>query len=54
MEQDLQSAATGTKVIYFDSNDFMFTEEEVIKGNAGPRESLTKMKQFAEILIALY
>ena len=43
MEQDLQSAATGTKVIYFDSNDFMFTEEEVIKGNAGPRESLTKM-----------
>ena len=43
MEQDLQSAATGTKVIYFDSNDFMFTEEEVIKGNAGPRENLTKM-----------
>ena len=43
MEQDLESAATGTKVIYFDSNDFMFTEEEVTKGSAGPRDGLTKM-----------
>ena len=32
MESDLQSAATGTKVIYFDNNDNMYTEEEVMNG----------------------
>lgn len=33
MENDLHSAATGTKTIYFDNNDNMYTEEEVMSGN---------------------
>lgn len=44
MEQDLKNAATGTKTIYFDSNDNMYTEEEVLKGNIKKKRNLTKMK----------
>ena len=43
MESDLQSAATGTKVIYFDNNDNMYTEEEVMSGKI-KQKHLTKMK----------
>lgn len=32
MEQDFQNAATGTRTVYFDSNDLMYTEEEVHSG----------------------
>ena len=44
MEQDLRNAATGTKTIYFDSNDNMYTEEEVLSGNVKKKRTLTKMK----------
>lgn len=45
MEQDLQNAATGTKTIYFDGNDNMYTEEEVMSGTiAKKRSNLTKMR----------
>ena len=44
MEQDLRNAATGTKTIYFDSNDNMYTEEEVLSGNVKKKRALTKMK----------
>jgi len=27
---ELENAATGTKTIYFDNNDIMYTEEEVL------------------------
>ena len=44
MESDLQSAATGTKTIYFDTNDNMYTEEEVLSGSVKKKRNLTKMK----------
>ena len=44
MEQDLQNAATGTKTIYFDNNDNMYTEEEVLSGCVKKKRGLTKMK----------
>ena len=45
MEQDLLNAATGTKTIYFDGNDNMYTEEEVLSGNLHKQKRhLTKMK----------
>jgi len=44
MEKDLRNAATGTKTIYFDSNDNMYTEEEVFSGNIKKKRNLTKMK----------
>ena len=43
MESDLQNAANGTKTIYFDSNDLMYTEEEVLSGRVGKKNHLTKM-----------
>ena len=43
MDQDLQNAAHGTKTIYFDSNDLMYTEEEVLSGRVGKKSHLTKM-----------
>lgn len=30
MQMELENAATGTKTIYFDNNDIMYTEEEVL------------------------
>jgi len=45
MEQDLRNAATGTKTIYFDSNDNIYTEEEVLSGSVNKKKrNLTKMK----------
>ena len=45
MEQDLVNAATGTKTIYFDGNDNMYTEEEVLGGTVNKKQrTLTKMK----------
>ena len=44
MEQDLRNAATGTKTIYFDNNDNMYTEEEVLSGSVNKKRNLTKMK----------
>ena len=45
MEQDLQNAATGTKTIYFDGNDNMYTEEEVLNGSVNKKQrNLTKMR----------
>ena len=44
MKQDLRNAATGTKTIYFDSNDNMYTEEEVLTGTIRKQQTLTKMK----------
>ena len=39
------NAATGTKTIYFDNNDNMYTEEEVLSGSFGKnKRQLTKMK----------
>ena len=38
------NAATGTKTIYFDSNDNMYTEEEVLNGKVAKQRTLTKMK----------
>ena len=43
MEQDLQNATHGTKTIYFDANDLMYTEEEVLSGRVGKKSRLTKM-----------
>ena len=43
LEQDLQNATHGTKTIYFDSNDLMYTEEEVLSGRVGSKSRLTKM-----------
>lgn len=40
----MQNAATGTKTIYFDNNDNMYTEEEVLSGNVKSKRNLTKMK----------
>ena len=40
----MRNAATGTKTIYFDSNDNMYTEEEVLSGNVKKKRTLTKMK----------
>ena len=37
MEQDLVNAATGTKTIYFDGNDNMYTEEEVRSGTVNKK-----------------
>ena len=44
MEQEMENAATGTKTIYFDNNDNMYTEEEVLSGNVKKKRQLTKMK----------
>ena len=44
MEQEVVNAATGTKTIYFDSNDNMYTEEEVLNGKVAKQRTLTKMK----------
>jgi hypothetical protein len=44
MEQELQNAATGTKTIYFDNNDNMYTEEEVLSGSVKKKRNFTKMK----------
>lgn len=44
MEKDLQNAATGTQTIYFDCNDNMYTEEEVLSGSVNKKRNLTKMK----------
>lgn len=44
MEQEMRNAATGTKTIYFDSNDNMYTEEEVLSGNVKKKRHLRKMK----------
>ncbi len=45
MEQEMLNAATGTKTIYFDNNDNMYTEEEVLSGSVGKKKRhLTKMK----------
>jgi hypothetical protein len=44
MEQELQNAATGTKPIYFDNNDNMYTEEEVLSGSVKKKRNFTKMK----------
>ena len=38
----MQNAAHGTKTIYFDSNDLMYTEEEVLSGRVGKKSHLTK------------
>ena len=39
------NAATGTKTIYFDGNDNMYTEEEVRSGTVNKKQrNLTKMK----------
>ena len=41
----MQNAATGTKTIYFDGNDNMYTEEEVYSGSVNKKyRNLTKMK----------
>jgi len=40
----LQNAATGTKTIYFDNNDNMYTEEEVLSGTFKEKRLLTRMK----------
>lgn len=40
---ELKTATKGTKVIYFDSNDIMYTEEEVKSGHVGKKKNLTKM-----------
>ena len=41
----MQNAATGTKTIYFDGNDNMYTEEEVLNGTVNKKQrNLTKMK----------
>ena len=39
----MQNAAHGTKTIYFDSNDLMYTEEEVLSGRVAKKSHLTKM-----------
>ena len=44
MEQELKTAATGTKTIYFDNNDNMYTEEEVLSGSVQKKRNFTKMK----------
>lgn len=44
MEQELKTAATGTKTIYFDNNDNMYTEEEVLSGSVEKKRNFTKMK----------
>ena len=38
------NAQTGTKTIYFDNNDLMYTEEEVLSGSINSSKSLTKLK----------
>ena len=43
-ERDLMNAQTGTKTIYFDNNDLMYTEEEVLSGSVNSSQSLTKLK----------
>ena len=40
----MQNAATGTKTIYFDNNDNMYTEEEVLSQQISKKRHLTKMK----------
>jgi len=40
--EDLISSNSGTKVIYFDSNDFMYSEEEV-RNKMLQTKGLTKM-----------
>ena len=40
----MQNAATGTKTIYFDNNDNMYTEEEVLSGTFKEKRLLTRMK----------
>jgi len=42
-ENELRTAAKGTKVIYFDSNGFMYTEEDVKSGKVGKKKGLSKM-----------
>ena len=44
LEKDLANAQTGTKTIYFDHNDLMYTEDEVINGSLDSAKSLTKLK----------
>ena len=43
-EKDLINAQTGTKTIYFDNDDMMYTEEEILNGSVQGSHSLTKLK----------
>lgn len=44
LQRDLRNAKNGTKTIYFDNNDLMYTEDEVISDAFSNNRSFTKIK----------